>query len=113
MRVTFCTTKTLSRDHTETNLYQRTPIDDVSSLFTMYTRSAKSEKALNFTNYLQSWLIICIREHILFNLTNTSLSSLLIPVIMNTLIEINRISQKSQQYQETKLIQHTFGVYYL
>ena len=34
---------------------------------------------------------------------------------MNTLIEINRILQKSQQYQEKKLIQHTleFVIYKL
>ena len=42
MRVAFCTTATLSRDHPETNLYQRTPNDDASSLFTMYTYSAKT-----------------------------------------------------------------------
>ena len=34
--------KTSSRDHTETNRNQRTPNDDASSLFTMYTHSAKT-----------------------------------------------------------------------
>ena len=33
MQAAFCTTKTLSWDRPETNLYQRTPNDDASSLY--------------------------------------------------------------------------------
>ena len=42
MRVAFCTTKTLSQDYTESNRYQRPPNYDASSLFAMYTYSAKT-----------------------------------------------------------------------